>query len=496
MAKTGFDNDKYLQMQSQKIAERMSEFGGKLYLEFGGKLFDDFHASRVLPGFKPDSKITMLSTMKDMVEVVIVINAKDIAQNKLRADIGITYDEDVLRLYDVFQSKGLYVGSIVISQFSEDNKAAVNFENKLKSNGIKVYHHYTIEGYPTDVAHVVSDEGLGKNDYVETSRKVVVVTAPGPGSGKMATCLSQVYHDAKRGYSSGYAKYETFPIWNLPLNHPVNIAYEAATADLNDINMIDPWHMQAYGVSTVNYNRDVEVFPVLNEIFTRVLGKSPYNSPTDMGVNMAGYAICDDEVCCEASKQEIIRRYLAAKVVERRNASGSVMSDKIARMMSSLGITVEDRQVVVAARAFSEEKGVPAAALQLPNGKIVTGKTSALMGCCSAMLINALKSLAKIDDETELIAPIALEPIQTLKTKTLGDFTPELHTDEVLIALSVSAALNPSAKKALQALPKLRGCQVHSTVIPPRADEKIFRKLGVQATSDPVYSSKRVYFGN
>lgn len=491
--KIGFDNNKYLQLQSQKISERVKEFGGKLYLEFGGKLFDDHHASRVLPGFMPDSKIVMLSTMKEQVEIVIVINAIDIAQNKLRSDVGITYDEDVLRLYDLLTNRGLYVGSIVISQFNEENNAAVKFQRKLESHGIKVYRHYRIEGYPSNVSHIVSEQGFGKNEYVETTRNIVVITAPGPGSGKMATCLSQMYHDSVRGVRSGYAKYETFPIWNLPLNHPVNIAYEAATADLNDINMIDPWHMQAYGLSVVNYNRDVEVFPVLNAIFTKVLGSSPYNSPTDMGVNMVGYCISDDDACKQASKQEIIRRYLAAKVSARKGASSASIVDKLQLIMSKLELSETDRKVLVAARQHEEQSGCYSAALELPDGQIVTGKQSELLSSAAATLLNALKALANLPD-VNLIAPTALEPIQLLKTSRLGDITAELRCDEALIALTVSASVNPMAGLAVEQLVKLRGCQMHLTTIPSHADAKILRKLGVQFTSDDKYFSSRVFF--
>ncbi len=491
--KIGFDNEKYLKLQSQKISERVSEFGGKLYLEFGGKLFDDHHASRVLPGFMPDSKIVMLSTVKEQVEIVIVISAVDIAQNKLRSDIGITYDEDVLRLYDLLTNRGLYVGSIVISQFSENNNSAVNFQRKLESHGIKVYRHYHIEGYPSDIPRIVSEDGFGKNEYVETSRNIVVITAPGPGSGKMATCLSQMYHDSIRGIKSGYAKYETFPIWNLPLNHPVNIAYEAATADLNDINMIDPWHMQAYGQSAVNYNRDVEVFPVLNAIFTKVLGSSPYKSPTDMGVNMVGYCISDDEVCAQASKQEIIRRYLSAKVAVRKGQATNVLVDKLHIIMSKLDLKEEDRKVLVHARNYAEEKGRISAALELSDGRIICGKSSDLLSPASATLLNALKALANLPD-VNLISPSALEPIQTLKTTSLGDITSDLRCNEALIALSVSAAVNPMAALALDNLGKLRGCQMHLTAIPSHSDAKILRRLGVQYTCDAVYSCKRVYF--
>lgn len=491
--KIGFDNDKYLMLQSQKISERVNEFGGKLYLEFGGKLFDDYHASRVLPGFMPDSKVVMLSTMKEHVEVVVVISAIDIAQNKLRSDVGITYDEDVLRLYDLLTNRGLYVGSIVISQFREENTAAVRFQRKLESHGIKVYRHYHIDGYPSNVAHIVSEEGFGKNDYVETSRNIVVVTAPGPGSGKMATCLSQMYHDSLRGVRSGYAKYETFPIWNLPLNHPVNIAYEAATADLNDINMIDPWHMQAYGLSAVNYNRDVEVFPVLNAIFAKVLGDSPYKSPTDMGVNMVGYCISDDEVCREASRQEIIRRYLLAKVAARKGQASYAIADKLQLMMSRLNLVETDRNVLVAARNHEQASGCHSAAIELPDGRIVCGKKSALLSSSAATLLNAVKALANLPD-VNLIAPTALEPIQRLKTGSLGDIATELRSDEALIALTVSASVNPMAGLAVEQLTKLRGCQMHLTTIPSHADAKILRKLGLQVTSDDVYSCKQVYF--
>lgn len=491
--KIGFDNKKYLKLQSQKISERLAEFGGKLYLEFGGKLFDDFHASRVLPGFRPDSKIEMLSTMKDQVEIVFVINAADIAQNKLRSDIGIPYNEDVLRLYDLLTHRGLYVGSIVIAQFSEDNTPAVKFQRQLESHGIKVYRHYRIEGYPSNISHIVSPEGFGKNEYIETSRKIVVITAPGPGSGKMATCLSQLYHDAIRGIKSGYAKYETFPIWNLPLNHPVNIAYEAATADLNDINMIDPWHLQAYGESVVNYNRDVEAFPVLNAIFTRVLGSSPYQSPTDMGVNMVGFCISDDEACREASRQEIIRRYLWAKVSVRKGISSQSLADRMQVIMSKLNLDETLRSVLVEARKKKEETGCHAAAIELPDGRIVCGKKSPLLSCMAAALLNAVKALANLPD-VNLIAPTALEPIQRLKTTILGDIAAELRSDEALTALTVSASVNPMAGLALEQLPKLRGCQMHSTTIPSHADAKTLRKLGIQLTSDDVYSCKQVYF--
>ena len=493
MKKIGFDSQKYLEMQSRRILERIESFGNKLYLEFGGKLFDDFHAARVLPGFAPDNKIVMLQKLKDKAEIVIVINAQDIVKNKLRSDLGITYDADVLRLIDIFRSKGLYVGSVVLSQFSEENEPAVAFQYKLQKLGLKVYRHYSIPGYPANIARIISEDGYGKNEYIETERELVVVTAPGPGSGKMATCLSQLYHDHKRGIKAGYAKYETFPIWNLPLNHPVNIAYEAATADLNDVNMIDPWHLSAYNTVSVNYNRDVEIFPVLNALFEKLMGCSPYKSPTDMGVNMAGYAISDDEVCCEAARQEIIRRYFKAKVNVRRGTAMPEEEEKIELLMDRLNIKPTDRKVVEAARAVEARTGgLPAAAIELPDGTIVTGKTSELLGCSSAMLLNALKVLGGIEDSINLISPAAIEPIQRLKLE-LGGVNPRLHTDETLIALSITAAENEVANRSLLQLSKFQGCEVHTTTILSPVDEKMFRKLGVNVTSDAVYSTKNLF---
>lgn len=493
MKKIGFDSQKYLEMQSRRILERIESFGNKLYLEFGGKLFDDFHAARVLPGFAPDNKIVMLQKLKDKAEIVIVINAQDIVKNKLRSDLGITYDADVLRLIDIFRSKGLYVGSVVLSQFSEENEPAVAFQYKLQKLGLKVYRHYSIPGYPANIARIISEDGYGKNEYIETERELVVVTAPGPGSGKMATCLSQLYHDHKRGIKAGYAKYETFPIWNLPLNHPVNIAYEAATADLNDVNMIDPWHLSAYNTVSVNYNRDVEIFPVLNALFEKLMGCSPYKSPTDMGVNMAGYAISDDEVCCEAARQEIIRRYFKAKVNVRRGTAMPEEEEKIELLMDRLNIKPTDRKVVEAARTVEARTGgLPAAAIELPDGTIVTGKTSELLGCSSAMLLNALKVLGGIEDSINLISPAAIEPIQRLKLE-LGGVNPRLHTDETLIALSITAADNEVANCSLLQLSKFQGCEVHTTTILSPVDEKMFRKLGVNVTSDAVYSTKNLF---
>ena len=489
----GFDRDKYLRMQSNHIAERRAQFGGKLYLEFGGKLIDDMHASRVLPGFTPDNKIVMLAELADEVEIVMAVNAKHLARNKVRADLGIPYEDDLLRHIDAFRSYGLYVGSVVVTQWTDDNRQAQDFKRKLEALGITVYRHFPIPGYPGDVARIVSAEGYGRNEYIETRRDLVVVTAPGPGSGKMATCLSQIYHDHQRGISSGYAKFETFPIWNLPLDHPVNIAYEAATADLDDVNMIDPFHLEAYGVKTVNYNRDVEIFPVLSRLFEKILGSSPYKSPTDMGVNMAGHCIVDDEACKEASRQEIIRRYYKALVTEKKEMSEPVQSARISLLMSRVGVGRMDRPVVRPALELAEATGEPAAAIELPDGQIVTGKTSALLGCSSAMLLNALKKLAGLPDEVQLLAPQSIEPIQRLKTHDLGSRNPRLHTDEVLIALAVSANGDDNARRALDKLSSLRDCDVHESVILGPVDEGIFRSLGIQVTTEPVYATKSLY---
>lgn len=492
MNKIGFDNDKYLSMQSERIRERINQFGGKLYLEFGGKLFDDYHASRVLPGFKPDSKLQMLLKMKDEAEIVIAINSDAIEQCKMRGDLGITYDMDVLRLIDAFREVGLYVGSVCLTQF-KDQKLAKKFEKTLKKLGIKTYRHYQIPNYPYDVDGIVSESGLGKNDYIETSRKLVIVTAPGPGSGKMATCISQLYHDNKMGIKSGYAKFETFPIWNIPLKHMVNVAYEAATADLNDVNMIDPYHLEAYGVSTVNYNRDVEIFPVLNRMFQKIFGESFYKSPTDMGVNMAGNCIVDDAVCVEASKQEIIRRYYTALCDRRNDKVGDSVVNKLDLLMQQNEINVNERKVIEAACARANKTGEPASAIELNDGTIVTGKTSKLLGATSAMLLNSLKTLAGIDDKVLLLPPNLIEPIQELKTKHLGGHNPRLHTDEILIALSLSAVTNPLAALAMQQLPKLKGTECHSTVILSQVDINVLKKLGINYTSEPIYQTKKLY---
>ncbi|MBQ7340884.1 MAG: DUF1846 domain-containing protein [Oscillospiraceae bacterium] len=488
MQNVGFDNDLYIQSQSAHIRERIAQFGGKLYLEFGGKLYDDFHASRVLPGFRPDSKLQMLLQMKEQVEMVIAINADDIEKNKVRGDLGITYDRDVIRLIDIFRGLGLYVSSVVLTRF-QDQILAKAFQSRLEALGIKVYHHYAIEGYPSNISHIVSDDGYGKNEYIETTRELVVVTAPGPGSGKLATCLSQLYHHHKRGVSAGYAKFETFPIWNLPLNHPVNLAYEAATADLNDVNMIDPFHLEAYGQTTVNYNRDVEAFPVLVAMLERILGECPYKSPTDMGVNMVGNCITDDEACRKASRQEILRRYYTALCDQKQGRAEDSQILKLELLMKKAGVSAEERAVVTPALERAEQTGKPAVAIELPDGRIITGKTSDLLGASAAALLNALKALAGIDDELHLVSPMAINPIQHLKVDHLGNRNPRLHTDEVLIALSISAATNPLAEKAMEQLDKLRGCEVHSSVILSPVDEKVFKRLGVNLTCQPRYKA-------
>ena len=488
--KIGFDNAKYLQMQSQHIRERIAQFDNKLYLEFGGKLFDDYHASRVLPGFEPDSKLQMLLQLKEQAEIVIVISAQDIISSKVRGDYGITYDLDVLRLIDAFQGMGLFVGSVCVTMYTAAPEVEA-FENKLNSVGVRTFRHYKIPGYPNDVARIVSDEGYGKNDYIETQRPLVVITAPGPGSGKMATCLSQLYHEHKRGIKAGYAKFETFPIWNLPLKHPVNLAYEAATADLNDVNMIDPFHLEAYGVTTVNYNRDIEIFPVVNAMFELIAGKSPYKSPTDMGVNMAGNCIVDDEVCREASRNEIIRRYFKALCDQKtgKNVDGELF--KLELLLNQAGLAVGERPVEKQAHAVAERTdGAPAAAIELPDGTVVTGKTGPLLGAASSALLNALKKLAGIDQEIDLVSARAIEPIQTLKTNYLGSRNPRLHTDEILIALSSSAAENETAAIALRQLSKLKGCDMHSTVILSSVDTDTLKRLGMYLTCEPAYEQE------
>ncbi|MDD6678446.1 MAG: DUF1846 domain-containing protein [Firmicutes bacterium] len=486
MKKIGFDNEKYLQMQSAHIRERIAQFGGKLYLEFGGKLYDDNHASRVLPGFQPDSKLRMLLQLKDQVEMIVAINAADIEKNKIRGDLGITYDLDVIRLVEIFRNFGLYVSSVVLTRYNEQPVAKA-FQARLEGMGLKVYHHFAIEGYPSNIAHIVSDDGYGKNDYIETTRSLVVVTAPGPGSGKLATCLSQLYHEHKRGVKAGYAKFETFPIWNLPLNHPVNLAYEAATADLNDVNMIDPFHLEAYGKTTINYNRDVEAFPVLVAMFEKILGTCPYKSPTDMGVNMAGNCIIDDEVCREASRQEIVRRYYIALCDQKQGKVTDEVVRKLELLMKKANASTEDRPVVRCALEKAEATGDAAVALELPDGRILTGRTSELLGASAAVLLNSLKALGGIRDGLKLISPVVIGPIQHLKVDHLGNRNPRLHTDEVLIALSISAATNPTAELAMEQLSKLRGSECHSTVILSAVDEKTFKRLGINVTCEPKF---------
>lgn len=488
MNKIGFDNEKYLKMQSEHIRERIAQFGDKLYLEFGGKLFDDYHASRVLPGFKPDSKLQMLLQLKDEAEIVIVINSDDIEKNKIRGDLGITYDVDVIRLVNVFRKIGLYVSSVVLTRY-DNQPTADAFQKRLESLGIKIYHHYSIKGYPSDLNRIISDKGYGKNEYIETSRKLVVITAPGPGSGKMATCLSQLYHEHKRGINAGYAKFETFPIWNLPLRHPVNIAYEAATADLNDVNMIDPFHLEAYGKTTVNYNRDIEIFPVLNAMFENILGESPYKSPTDMGVNMAGNCIIDDDVTCQASKDEIIRRYYTALCDRKKGLISEEEEMKLTLLMKQAHVTPDDRKIVAVALAKEQETNAPAAAMELPDGTILTGRTSELLGAVSALLLNALKHFAGLADDVLLMSPHVIEPIMDLKVNHLGNNNPRIHTDETLLALSICATTDDNAKKAMEQISKLRGCEVHSTVILSAVDERIFKRLGINLTCEPKYSN-------
>jgi len=488
----GFDHDRYTAMQSEHIRERIAQFGGKLYLELGGKLFDDNHASRVLPGFRPDSKMLMLLQLKEQVELVIAINADDIEKSKVRGDLGITYDAEVLRLIDAFRDIGLYVGSVVLTRW-RDQHSAVLFKQRLENLGVRVFRHFPIEGYPYEVEQIVSDEGFGRNEYVETTRPLVLVTAPGPGSGKMAVCLSQLYQEHQRGVQAGYAKFETFPIWNLPLNHPVNIAYEAATADLEDSNMLDPFHLEAYGTQAVNYNRDVEIFPALNAVFQRIYGSSPYKSPTDMGVNMVGNCIVDDQACRAAACQEIIRRYFTARCAMVQGRAEQHEVDKLHRVMQKTGLTSDMRPVVGIARARAAETEGPALAVELPDGRIVTGKTSALLGPSAAVILNALKALGGIDEEIDLISPTVIEPIQSLKCDYLGNQNPRLHSDEILVALSICAASDEKAALAMAQLPQLAGCEAHSTVILSQVDDNIFRRLKVNLTCDAKYQTHKLF---
>jgi uncharacterized protein (UPF0371 family) len=487
----GFDNDKYIELQAARIKERIGQFGGKLYLEFGGKLFDDYHASRVLPGFEPDTKIRMLKSMADDVEIIVVINANDIEKSKIRGDLGITYDEDVLRLMDIFQTLGFYVGSVVITRYA-NQPGADSFRKRLQDMGITSYLHYPIAGYPNDIDSITSDEGFGKNEFVQTTRPLVVVTAPGPGSGKMATCLSQLYHEHKHGICAGYAKYETFPIWSLPLSHPVNIAYEAATADLDDHNIIDPFHLDAYGETTVNYNRDVEIFPVLRAIMNRI-GECPYKSPTDMGVNMAGFAITDDDACREAASYEIVRRYFAAAANAKKTGCGDEQIQTIELLMNQAGIGVNICPARSAALLKAETTGGPAGAMMLPDGRVVTGKTGQLLGCASALLMNALKGVSGIADDVDVISDNVIEPICHLKTEHLNSANPRLHSDETLLALSVSSVSNPLAGRLIDNADKLRGCDAYFSVIISDADERLYKTLGINVCCEPRYESQSYY---
>jgi len=492
--KGGFDYERYLTLQSENIKERISRFGGKLYMEFGGKMFDDFHASRVLPGFDPDSKIHMLTQLKDQVEIVIVINSGDIEKNKIRGDTGVTYDLEVLRLTDAFRERGFLVSSVVLTQYNSQH-AANQFRERLIALGMKVYKHYSIDGYPSDIRNIVSDDGFGKNEYVVTERSLIVVTGPGPGSGKMAACLSQLYHDNKNGVKAGYAKYETFPVWNLPLKHPVNLAYEAATADLDDVNMIDPFHLEAYGKTAINYNRDIEIFPVLNAIMEKISGSSPYKSPTDMGVNMAGMCIVDKNVVKRACEQEIIRRYFGARCAVKEGFGKESSVFKLEMLMKQAGVAPDDRKVAAHVAKMADDCGRAVVGIELRDGTIVTGKSSPLMCAAGAMMLNTLKMIGKIDDSMPLISPSVIEPVREMKTKYLGNKSPRLQTDEILVALSVSAATSPAADVALRKLPELRGCEVHSSVILASADERVLRKLGINVTCEPQYLTANLYQG-
>ncbi|MCL2032675.1 MAG: DUF1846 domain-containing protein [Methanomassiliicoccaceae archaeon] len=492
--KVGFDNEKYIGVQSERIRERIDKFGGKLYLEFGGKLFDDYHASRALPGFRPDSKIEMLMQMRDSVEAIIVINADDVAKNKMRGDLGITYDMEALRMIDSFRERGMFVESVVMTHYVKQ-PAAVVLEKRLKALGIKVYKHYPIDGYPLDVEKIVSDNGFGKNDFVKTSRPLVVVTAPGSGSGKMATCLSQLYHENKGGVSAGYAKFETFPVWNVPIKHPINLAYEAATIDLGDVNMIDPFHLEAYKESAVNYNRDIEIFPVLNSMLKRILGESPYRSPTDMGVNMAGYCITDNDTVSKASRFEIIRRYYDLLKNRKQGTASDEMVSRMELLMKNADINPSERKVIPAVMNRATALKVPVSGIELEDGTIITGKTSALLGASSAVILNAIKTIAGLDDGILLISPSILKPIQELKTKDLGFMNTKLHADEMLIALSISAQTDPVARAALEQLPKLKGCEMHSSVILSSVEDSTLKRLGLYITCEPAYQNNSLYQG-
>lgn len=482
--KEAFDNDKYIKLQSEKIEERISHFD-KLYLEFGGKLFDDAHASRVLPGFLPDSKLRMLNNLKDKAEIIITVNANDIENNKIRGDNETSYDQESIRLKQAFEDFGFKVSGIIITQF--DNQAkAIKFQQYLDNLNIPNYKTYNIEGYPNNIDHIISKDGFGRNERLVTTRPLVVITGPGPGSGKMATCLSQMYLDHEAGINAGYAKFETFPIWNIALKHPVNMAYEAATANLDDVNMIDPYHLDAYGELAVNYNRDVEAFPILKKMFEKIMGACPYKSPTDMGVNMAGFCIEDQEGVSRASKEEIIRRYYNTLIDYRYAKESYHAVEKIEMLMSQLGITPLDRTVAVKAREKAKANKTEAFAIRLEDGEIITGKKSDLLSAPSACILNALKKLGNLDDDILLISPHIIEPVSNLKTKSLGGVETSLTANEMLIALSISATTNPLSHMAMKQITKLRGLDAHSTVILSDSQRSMLRKLGLNFTQDPI----------
>lgn len=491
----GFDNQKYLEEQSRYILERVNQFD-KLYLEFGGKLIGDFHAMRVLPGFDPDVKVKLLHQLREQAEIIICVYAGDIENKKIRADLGITYDRDVLRLIDDLRYWDLSINSVLITRYT-GQPAAQKFKTQLERRGLNVYTHGFTQGYPMDVDTIVSEEGYGKNEYIETTKPLVIVTAPGANSGKLATCLSQLYHETQRGIKAGYAKFETFPVWNLPLKHPVNIAYEAATADLEDVNMVDPFHLDAYGETTVNYNRDIEAFPLLRRILTKISGDAPipYQSPTDMGVNRVGFAITDNHVVEEASKQEVIRRYYALQCDYKKGLGTLEAAQRGKLIMDELGLSISDRRVVAAALAKSEQENVPVVALELPNGQIITGKHSQIMSASAACLLNALKSIVGLSDDLLLMPAVILDKMTQLKTNQLKKATYTLDSKEVLIALSISAVTNPSAELVLKSVEKLYHLQAHSTVILPKADEEIFRNLGIAVTCEPEFATESLYYG-
>lgn len=488
----GFDNELYLKLQRESILKRIEKFNNKLYLEFGGKLFDDLHASRVLPGFDPNVKIKLLETLKDKAEIVFCISAIDIERNKIRGDLGLSYDMEVLRLIDNLRSLDIFVSSIVITLF-KNQPSAIKFANKLERRGEKVYIHKFTKGYPGDINTIVSEEGYGANAFIETTRPLVVVTAPGPCSGKLATCLSQMYHEHKRGVKAGYAKFETFPVWNLPLKHPVNVAYEAATADLKDVNLIDPFHFNAYGKLAVNYNRDVEVFPILKNILRKITGESIYNSPTDMGVNMIGFAIKDEDVVRDACLKEIARRYYAAKCDFKKGLGDAETVERVEMLLNEMEINANYRKVVDVAKETSKVSKYPTVALQLPNGQIITGKTKTLISASASVMLNSLKTLAGIPDNVEIISADVLKPILKLRKEVLGYKSSVICLDDILVALSICASVDKNAEKAFKELKNLEGCDAHSTYILPQQEETTLKRLKINITSEPVYNSSDLF---